>query len=89
MNENMLNDEIEDIDSEDEMNQMYQMQAEMLQGHNKFKGPVIPGLSLGGIEGAGYGTKIQVPEVEKKKPIGLSLPISGLKTNQQENQQDS
>ena len=30
MNENMLNDEIEDIDSEDEMNQMYQMQAEML-----------------------------------------------------------
>jgi hypothetical protein len=25
MNENMLNDEIEDIDSEDEMNQMYHM----------------------------------------------------------------
>lgn len=30
MNENMLNEEIEDIDSDDDMNQMYQMQAEML-----------------------------------------------------------
>ena len=83
MNEvDMLNDEIEDIDSDDDidMNQMYQMQAELLQGNNKKKaGPVIPGLSLGGIEGAGYGTKIQAPQPDIKKPAGLGLQLGGIK----------
>ena len=53
----------------------------MLQGNNKKKqtGPVIPGLSLGGIEGAGYGTKIQVPQPDSKKPPGLGLQLGGIK----------
>lgn len=54
----MINDEIEDIESDEDNQQIYAYQQQMNQQKtNSTKKVLVPGLALGGVESAGYGIK--------------------------------